>query len=297
MLRPTAKSTIAAAGFFNVVFLALVTYPLNQWIEVVSPQQQHDSWETSSDQYQIVGNHSTFRVPLESNQSDSLQFRLVSDRTVTPTLSRIFINISIIVDLSGELGNHLNHIAHGRAIQQILENSHGIVSHLVLRRNSNDEKYRRTQRQLKRCFPNLRHLDFHDPKSSTITSQKTLDRIQSTILGQEQARALFLDGGASLANTQQAAAALATLALNKTVLLHQDQSIRGTSFPFLRTSAMINREMMDVFYDDIRAFFEFDEAACCSVDDLPDPNISVFVGPSNLLHRCDDINRILHLSF
>ena len=180
-----------------------------------------------------------------------------------------------------------------------MQQDHDIVSHLVLRRSSSDEKYQRTQRQLKKCFPNLRHLKFHDPKSTTITSQKTLDRIQSTILGQEQAQTLLLNGGVSLENTQESVQALANLVHNSTIVRHRNETeaIRGTSFPFVRTSAMINREMMDVFYDVLRAYFEFDETACCSLDDLPDPNISVFVRQTDVWTRSDEINQCSFFSF
>lgn len=209
-------------------------------------------------------------------------------------------NISILVELTGELGNQLNYIAHGRAIQTMLWQDHGVASHLVLRRNSNEEKYQRTQRQIKRCFPNLRSLNFHGPGSSSITSQKTLDRIQSTFLGPDQSKSLFMNVGSSFDTTQKsihnlvdllekregglfldAATAVGSVgsANSSSTITHSDllSKQHGVSFPFLRTHSMINREFMDKFYDDFRDFFQFDDEACCATADLPDPDVAVFV--------------------
>ena len=204
--------------------------------------------------------------------------------------------ITILVELTGELGNHLNHIAHGRAIQTMLWQDHGVPSHLVLRRNSNGEKYLRTQRQLKRCFPNLRPLEFHGPKSY-MTSQKELDRLQSTLLGPDLSKSLFLDGGSTFAATQASVQELVNLLQNREGDFLVDAAIcdsspvnatlscnryflsrdHGVSLPFLRTRSMVNREFLDKFYDDFRDFFKFDDEACCATAELPEPDVAVFV--------------------
>eukprot|EP00934_Nitzschia_sp_Nitz4_P008706 Nitzschia sp. Nitz4//scaffold36_size144017//111892//113219//NITZ4_003110-RA/size144017-processed-gene-0.89-mRNA-1//-1//CDS//3329549528//8696//frame0 len=185
--------------------------------------------------------------------------------------------VSIIVDLTGEFGNHLHHIAHGRAIQSMLHQEHGIQSELIFRRHSNDAKYPRAQRQLKQCFPNLRDIKIHDSQSSSIPSQKSLDRMQQTILGDSKSKRLFLNSGSTLEDTR--------LAIQELVQARQDIDTRslaggvnqthGISLPFIHTSNMINREFMDMFYDEYREFFEFDEEACCGVAQ-PDKDEIVF---------------------
>ena len=79
-------------------------------------------------------------------------------------------NISVVVELTGELGNHLHHIASGRSIQTMLWKYHQIPSHLIFRRHSNEEKYKRTQRQLTKCFPHLRNMEIHGPRGSSLPS-------------------------------------------------------------------------------------------------------------------------------
>jgi hypothetical protein len=58
------------------------------------------------------------------------------------------------------------------------------------------------------------------------------------------------------------------------------------SVPFIHTSNMINREFMDQFYDDIRAYFEFNETACCP-QDLVDKEaifVSTFISSISSIH-------------
>ncbi len=266
-IRAMAKTCLAIFGGFNIVFL--LTSPLNRWIENLTPFMTSSSG--SIDNNTVAG---LFSYLQERNQENNSQYW---DHTETEAFSNN--NISIIVELSGELGNHLNHIAHGRILQIMLLRDYNIVTHLVLRRNSNDEKYRRTQRQLTKCFTKLRQLEFHQPQSSALTSQKTLDRIQATLLGKDLADALHLYGGTSINMTQQSIQVLASQVKKQHVFAMRNETMaaKGVSFPFLRTNAMINRDMMDKFYDELREFFDFDEEACCAMEDLPDPNVTVFV--------------------
>lgn len=224
---------------------------------------------------------------VETNQLISLYKKTQSADGGLGNTTSIKGNFTIFVDLTGEFGNQLNHIAHGRVIQNILWNEHQIPTTMVLRRYSNEEKYKRTQRQLTRCFKNLRNLEFHGPQSTSITSQKTLDRIQEEWLGTQRSQNLLLPRGASLQDTQGSVEELVSIlkgdeGAQLLTNLHNYTSslttalVGDTSFPFIHTNAMINREMMDKFYDDFRDFFEFDEDACCITEDLPHKNTAVF---------------------
>lgn len=275
-MRPLVKKCLGACFGLNVVLL--LTSPLSHWVEFLTPSQP-----TSSGSITVNIPKGTEKLPariLGVERDNNPRYRnKMKETIINKTLLET--NITILVELSGEFGNHLNHIAHGRIIQTMLLQDHAISSYMILRRNSNDEKYKRTQRQLKKCFPNLRHLQFHDPQSSEITSPKTLDRIQTAILGQHQAKSLILDGGATFNMTTQAVQILANQVNQPkgvaSVQRNETRAMKGVSFPFILTKAMINRDMMDKFYDDLRAFFDFDEEACCIVNDLPDPNVTVFV--------------------
>jgi hypothetical protein len=307
-IRSIAQACVLVAVAVNSVLVCMSS--LLKWIELLVPVQTSAfaAKPLNNNMGSVFASFSTdaglqpSRVPGERNGAEASSRSSLahyspwdaSDMKASPSTR----NVSILVELTGEFGNHLNHVAHGRAIQTMLWQDHGIASHLVLRRNSNEEKYQRTQRQLKRCFPNLAALDFHGPKSSSITSQKTLDRIQSTLLGQDQSNSLFMDGGSSFATTQTSVQDVvaflkkregdlfvhsATSSANSGVSSGSSSNSErlstehGVSFPFLSTHAMINREFMDRFYDDFRSFFQFDEEACCATGELPDPDVAVFV--------------------
>ena len=197
-------------------------------------------------------------------------------------------NISIVVELTGELGNHLHHIAHGRAIQTTLWNDHRIPSHLIFRRPSSDKKYRKTHEQLRTCFRHLRHMEIQDPKTSSFPSQKTLDNLQRAIFGDERAEMLTIQRGSGYSHIKAAVGMLLHLLeterdwKNATVVEILSQMPAEVSLPFLQADAMINRQTMDRFYDDFRGFFNFDEEVCCAGEDIPNPGLAVFVSVSIL---------------
>ena len=71
--------------------------------------------------------------------------------------------IVILVQLSGELGNHLSKLAYGRALQLWLQEEYGIAqSRLVLRHQGKRYVYKweKTHSDLQRCFPWTRSLNF-----------------------------------------------------------------------------------------------------------------------------------------
>jgi hypothetical protein len=186
--------------------------------------------------------------------------------------------IPIVVDLTGELGNQLHHLAHGRAIQSMLLQQYGIASRIIPRRVSNGDKYMKTQRELKQCFPNLRKLNFYGP--GTAPKQKELDRAQQAWLGEEAASRLVLHRGSGYNTTLQGLDALIEILRDdkyqatKPNVLSPPISSTSISLPFLHTESMSNRDFMDRMYDDYRDYFRFDDEACCA--DLPAPTESVF---------------------
>jgi hypothetical protein len=201
-------------------------------------------------------------------------------------------NISIVVELTGEFGNHLYHIAHGRAIQTTLWKNHRIPSHLIFRRHSSKEKYRSTQQQLKTCFGHLRRMEIHGPQASSIPPQRRLENLQSSIFGDQRAQELTIQTGTGHSRITTAVETLLRILetepewRNDTVRDTMSKKFQHVSLPFLRTTAMITRNTMDLFYDDFRGFFDFDEDVCCVVEDLPKPESAVFV--SALAVMADD---------
>lgn len=195
--------------------------------------------------------------------------------------------LPIIVELTGEFGNQLNHIAHGRALQTILWTQHQIPTKLYLNRHTDEDRYLRTQRQLKKCFKNLREIDFHGPKSTTLPSPKTLERIQRSWLVSNRSSALLIDRGSSYEKSLRTVDQVASILLAKendavresksNFTAPSAQILGDFSLPFIRTNSMINKDFMDRFYEDFRGFFEFDEEACCLGTEAPAPDEAVFV--------------------
>jgi hypothetical protein len=77
-----------------------------------------------------------------TTSSDSTTYARIGNNepTTTTTTKHNNMTISILVELTGELGNHLHHLAHGRAIQRLAMSEYGISTRLVLHRSSNAEK-------------------------------------------------------------------------------------------------------------------------------------------------------------
>jgi hypothetical protein len=198
--------------------------------------------------------------------------------------------IPILVDLTGELGNHLHHLAHGLALQVMLARR-GISTKVIPQRLANGDKYIKTQKQLQQCFPNLKQLKFYTINGLDTKKPKQL---QESWLGKELASRLKLKSGSSLATTRQTVEA-ADLILQNTHLLETRPSNASSSIlsvPFIHTSNMINREFMDQFYDEIRAFFELNETACCP-QDLVDKEaifVSTFISSIHILERQESVH-------
>jgi hypothetical protein len=81
--------------------------------------------------------------------------------------------VSIVVQLSGELGNHLHKIAFGRAIQNLAKELYNIETQLVLQHQFRGGKWVSAMHDIKECFPNLRHFDFELGNSPEFFSRET----------------------------------------------------------------------------------------------------------------------------
>ena len=211
-----------------------------------------------------------------NNGTAATLIRKIGESTAVPirkdTRTTQYPTISILVELTGELGNHLHHLAHGRVLQNIA-GTFGIPTRLVLRRQSNAEKYKQTQKHLQKCFPNLRNFTFHHD-TSKVTSQTSTSGNMTQMFHSR----LRLHGGSNYSVTHRAVDALhQILQLEQQVATASDSQYPklGLSTPFLHTSSMLSRELMNLYYDDFREFFAFDDSACCS--DVPGPNEAVFV--------------------
>jgi hypothetical protein len=86
-------------------------------------------------------------------------------RTRSTWINNHFI-LSIVVDLTGEMGNMLHHIAHGRGIQLMAHQEYGIQTNMILRLAGTVTKSQQTSKQLRQCFPTLRNMTFLEKQST-----------------------------------------------------------------------------------------------------------------------------------
>ncbi len=177
-------------------------------------------------------------------------------------------NISIVVQLSGELGNCLFKVAFGYAIQRILWDDYAIHSHLVLR-HQDSSKWRRARRDMQACFPRFRSMDF--TLGNSIEFQKRLLQ-QEEWLGTENASKLVIAGKIHEG-----------LSFLKELLEHSNsvatEPSANISLPFIQTTAFANLTHVDAYYHGLRRLFTFDDEACCGV--VPELDEVVFVSAGN----------------
>ena len=195
---------------------------------------------------------------------------------------------TIVVQLRGEMGNHLSTMAHGYGLQLELQRVYGIETQLILRHQMTDgvdnPKWLSSSRTFKQCFPKLRSLDYSqantaefDQRLKQITQvfstkeQQLLDGINGKVLDMYEeitddhirsSLEFFLSQFRN--QTRQSQLAL---------LLPPNATI---SLPFLRSWTLASNYMINKYYTEIRDWFQFEtHSACCR--DLPDPNEVVFV--------------------
>jgi hypothetical protein len=191
--------------------------------------------------------------------------------------------ISIVVQLSGEMGNNLHKIAFGRALQNLLKERYQIMdTQLVFRRQERGGKWVFPKRDIQQCFPNLRHYDFELGNSDEFNERR---RQQANWLGHDAAfQLLELQNGISASDIDKGLEYLHHLIDTKnpmdgdpssTMMMEPSPPDANISLPFIYSQAFVDYSLIDRFYNDFRELFTFDELACCNL--VPDADESVFV--------------------
>lgn len=229
----------------------------------------------------------------------------------------------IVVQLRGEMGNHLSTIAHAIGLQLAALQDHNLSTHLLLRHQTisdrngkmvDNRKWLPTSHVLKSCFPALRQWDF------SVGSQWTeFDRLFERQQQQEQqqqtgdletgekmeALALLLQqmslvNGRAVAwrkewddtkepiSAQDIDEGLAAFAKMRRCMIGNKGLSTESSFltaPFLMSDSMDNMVLMKRYLPVFRQLFRIDPA-CCGPQQ-PDPDEAVFVSTSyNLTSLC-----------
>lgn len=169
-------------------------------------------------------------------------------------------NISLIVKLKGELGNHLSFLAGARITQLIAAQKYPYLNIQLVGQHQDDPRWVRGRDDLIRCFPEFRDLEFeggdHDPDFLLV------QKLQNAGLNKKQQRMLtnaresghaFLQS--MLDQQDQANAIAASPASN-----HSKYSL-----PFLIANSLdtwMDTLENEYYYNDIRRWMRFNESAC-----------------------------------
>jgi hypothetical protein len=181
-------------------------------------------------------------------------------------------NISIVVQLSGELGNHLSKVAFGYSIQQLLMERHGIPSHLVLQHQERGSKWETARRDLQQCFPFFRRLDFELGNSPEFYNLQHRQQQQSQLEEFDHQAFVF----PMMSTMDDIHSKLETIAeVSNRTRNERNVTTGNISFPFLHVQDFAEFPLIDRYYDQLRELFEFDHAACCA--ELPYEDEAVFV--------------------
>jgi len=172
-------------------------------------------------------------------------------------------NISIVVQLSGELGNQLSKLAYGICLKWYAKQFHNISTHLVLRAQSHAKWYN-AKEDTQACFPLTRAMDFQ--QGNTIQFQQQQEQ-QKEWLGKSDAAHLHLNDCCTKACVDQSlehlAKVLARPPQNNTFATKNTIGL-SASFPFLYTETFANAEcfFVDLYYEELRKIFAFDTSIC-----------------------------------
>ena len=186
-------------------------------------------------------------------------------------------SITILVQLSGELGNNLGKIAHGICLQEWLEDEFRTASKIVLRHQRHAKWIHGYQNAIK-CFPYSRRFDFEAGNTPSIDTWLEGQRFPDwweTMLPVNR-------NGADATTIREALQSTVNQwrqnLVNAANTLNNVTTMDGTplSNPFVFANQFAHLHVcMDKYYDLIRARLAFNTSECCN--QVPLANESVFV--------------------
>ncbi|KAG7347928.1 hypothetical protein IV203_016633 [Nitzschia inconspicua] len=212
----------------------------------------------------------------------------------------------IVVQLRGEMGNHLSTIAHGIGLQLAALQDYNLSTHLLLRHQTlvdNDgtvmenPKWLPTSRVLRQCFPAMRHWDFsagsrwgefdqlwkrqRDLQEESLAGMdseqmRLLQRIQ-LVNGRIMAGRKGLDDMKEPVTEQDISKGLAAFAELRRSGREGKGFSQTSSFlnsPFLYSDSMDNMILVKRFLKIFRDLFRIDPSCCAS--ERPDADEAVF---------------------
>jgi hypothetical protein len=197
---------------------------------------------------------------------------------------------TIVVQLRGELGNHLSTIAHGRGLQLYALELFGLESNLLLRHQvmpdgtTSNAKWEPTRQTIQRCFNfsdwdfsrGGRWKEFHERQAQQEHWLDFLDiKKMDSINGRRMNGLYFKDNQPVRAPDIERG-----LETFMQILIQKDRPAipqsATLSLPFLVSESMDNNVLIDMYLDYLKALFQLDQSCCGKVEPQADESVFHF---------------------
>ncbi len=173
---------------------------------------------------------------------------------------------TIVIQLNGEMGNHLSKFAFGYIVKWILEDDYNITSSIVLRHQDNPKWVRARKSMM--CFTKIRTMAFSKGNTQEFEDRREQQR---KWLGSDR---YILETAISLRQALKEQIMVFTNTSNPPPILPDDVNI---TIPFIYADSFaLNSDVIDPYFDRLKDLFEYDlnNPECCGPRALP--NESVF---------------------
>eukprot|EP00980_Cylindrotheca_fusiformis_P002302 scaffold535_cov65-Cylindrotheca_fusiformis.AAC.4 len=188
--------------------------------------------------------------------------------------------VSVVVQLSGEMGNNVLKMANGLCIKHLIEEKLGLEAEIILRAQEH-RKWKVAMQSMTAVFPKTRTFDFRKGNSKTFRSAqkqqlKWLKRLKSSKrLDLTNIKYRRILNGQSECEEERCYQDLIQL-LNQTWYMNRPPNQVGAdiSIPHVYADTMAITYCWDLMHDELKAFFEVDTKSICKK--TPEPDETVF---------------------
>ncbi|KAL3935363.1 MAG: hypothetical protein SGBAC_009107 [Bacillariaceae sp.] len=242
----------------------------------ISKKYQRNTTETLGDKSLNSNNPLTSPNLTETKLKRNSEQAYSGSTITTETSDRA---VSIVVQLSGELGNQVHKIANGLCVQDHVEKELGFPTKLVLRHQKHG-KWQHAMEWTKEAFPNTRPFDFEAGNTEEFDSIHRLqERWMDQLIGENKLDLTSLSDPSLMKELSCAESNCYVDILN---LLNQTWDLEGRpeipqdakiSLPHIYINTFVGHHCLDRMYERYREFFQLDEEAICK--QVPDPDESV----------------------
>lgn len=180
---------------------------------------------------------------------------------------------TFVIQVRGEMGNHLQKIAHGYGLQWLAQDYFQFSPRLVVK-HLKKPKWKTARNDIIQCFPKLRHLDYEGAHHAEF--QRLLKTHASWITQQnssivENAKFVREETFANISIGLDAMKQLIDSSSTKV----ENRPSHSNDFPIVVLGGPMRNILVDFYYHHYRTLFEFDNSACCA--QIPEPDEVVFV--------------------